>query len=244
MDAGQLQNNNSQFGTKCKNKSSDYPSETEVESSEAIEQSDIKEISISELNAVTSNSCMLAPMPHSNGIDNQETFESIKKKNCYDDQHENVNFASENGDTLNQCIINKNKNANVFQCDQLNDERNDCVNEPLLFEHERKSRKPKSIVKSPSSGTDKPIEAQIVNPKLSLPIVGFDAERPVLHVQFQHQNSEGQTGYSTEKSNQCSSPASSVSSTSSSSSSSDDESIGYSEAKPPDGGWGNAGIIY
>ena len=82
MDADQLQNNNSQYGTKCKNKSSDYPSETEVESSEAVDQSDIKEISISELNGVTS--CMLAPMPHSNGIDNKETFESIKKVNCYD----------------------------------------------------------------------------------------------------------------------------------------------------------------
>lgn len=241
MDANQLQNNNSEFKTKFKNKTiSECPSKTEIDTSETIDQSDIKTISSSELNGITSNSCALVSMPHCNGIDNKETFESIINKNCDDGQRENVNYVSENAGMLNECKVQK---ANEFSCDQLNDERNDCVDKPLLYEHKPKSRKPKSIVKSPSSvvfGTDKSIDAQIVNPKLSLPIVGFDAERPVLHVQFQHQNGESTTTYSADKSNQCNSPASSVSSTSSSSSSSDDESIGlYSEAKPcPDGGWG------
>lgn len=243
MDADQLQTNNSEFGNKCKNKRiSKYPSETEVNGSETIDQSDIKAISSSELNGITSNSCALLSMPLSNGIDKTETFESIKKENCDDEQHDNVNLLSD-GTAKNVCEeINNVQNANVYLCDQLNDERNDCVNKPLLFEHETKSRKPKSIVKSPSStgvGTDKSVEVQIINPKFTLPIAGLDTERPVLHVQFQHQNGEETSAYSTEKSNQCNSPASSVSSTSSSSSSSDDESIGqYSEAKPPDGGWG------
>lgn len=252
MDAGQLQIDNSQIGNKCKNKRvSEYPPEAEINGSETIDQSDIKAISSSKLNGIASSSCAHESMSLSNGIDRKETFESIRKENCDDDDdeqqqqhHENVNCLSANGDTINVCGENdKVQNANVYVCDQLNDERNDCVNKPLLYEHETKSRKPKSIVKSPSSagiGTVKSVEAQILNQKLSLPIVGFDNERPVLHVQFQHHNGEETaTGYSIDKSNQCNSPASSVSSTSSSSSSSDDESIGqYSEAKPPDGGWG------
>lgn len=242
MDAGQLQNNNNRFGNQCKNKTiSKYPPNSKVASSESNDPSDINAISSSELNGITSNSCALVSMPH-NGIDNKETFESIIKEICDDERHDSVNFLSGNGGTINECKINKVRNANVFLCDQLNDDCNDCVNKPLLFDQKTKSRKPKSIVRSPSSvafGTDKSIAAQIVNPKLSLPVVGFDAERPVLHVQFQHQNGDNPTDYTTEKVDQCNSPASSVSSTSSSSSSSDDESIGqYSEAKPPDGGWG------
>lgn len=238
MDATELPVNNIKSGDKYKNKR--IPSETEVNGSETIDQSDIKTISSSELNGITSTSCAFVSMPLSNGIDKQETFASIIKENCDDEQHDNVNFLSENG----VCEVNKIRNASVYMCDQLTDERNDCVNKPLLIEqHETGKRKPKSIVKSPSSmgfETDKSADAhKLVNPKLSLPIVGFDNERPVLHVQFQHQNGELTSAQSIDKSNQCSSPVSSVSSTSSSSSSSDDESIDqYSEAKPPDGGYG------
>ncbi len=243
MDADQLQISNSQFRDKCKNKRiSKYPRKTEINGSETIVKSDINAIIPStELNGIASNSCAPVSMSISNGIDGKETFVSIIKENGDGEhEHDKVNLHSENG----VCEINNVQNANVYLCDQFNDARNDCVNKPLLYEHETKSRKPKSIVKSPSSvgfGTDKSADAQqIVNAKLSLPIVGYDNERPVLHVQFQHQNGEETSGYSIDKSNQCNSPVSSVSSTtSSSSSSSDDESIGqYSEAKPPDGGWG------
>lgn len=238
MDADQLRNNDSQFGTKFKNtRISKYPSKAEINSSETIDQSDTNAISSTELNDTASNSCEHESMSRRNGIDT-DTFESIKKVNCA--QHDNVNHSENSGGTAinDMCDVNDVPNANVYLCNQLTD--NDCVNKPLLFEHQTKSRKPKSIVKSPSStgfGADR--SSEFVAPKLSLPIVGYDNERPVLHVQFQHQNGVDTSGYSIDKSNQCSSPVSSVSSTSSGSSSSDDESIGqYSEAKPPDGGWG------
>ncbi|KAG4077718.1 hypothetical protein HA402_004177 [Bradysia odoriphaga] len=234
MDADQLPVNDIQFGTECKNKRiSKYPPKTETNRSETIDQSDISAISSSELNGIASNSCAHESMSLSNGID-PDTYESIKKVNCK--QHDNVNIHSENGGgpAVGVCEVNNVPNANVYLCNQLTD--NDCVNKPLLSEQQTKSRKPKSIVKSPSSVG---FGAEFVAPKLSLPVVGYDNERPVLHVQFQHQNGVEASGYAIDKSNQCSSPVSSVSSTSSSSSSSDDESIGqYSEAKPPDGGWG------
>lgn len=104
-----------------------------------------------------------------------------------------------------------------------------------------KPRKPRSIVKSPSNrsfgcapagGSDE-----------SAPLTA--EPRPVLHVKFHH-HPNGGIGGTDDRSPDGSTPASSVSSTSSSSSSSssslDDEegssSGQYSEARPPDGGWG------
>lgn len=132
-------------------------------------------------------------------------------------------------------------------------------------------RKPKSIVKSPSTQTFGSHEKYFDGnrkPRLSIQCTGSDPERPVLHVQFlqshQSQDSMSQSyppqphhmGYDNaydgddttkkESIDYSVGPESSISSTdssdesSSSSSSSDDEdsSIGFAEAKPPDGGWG------
>lgn len=64
-----------------------------------------------------------------------------------------------------------------------------------------------------------------------------EEEKPVLHVQFDHQDRETSNSATTIK-EPCSSRSSSISSDSSSSSSSSEESFALSEARPPDGGWG------
>lgn len=123
---------------------------------------------------------------------------------------------------------------------------NDDDIKPLLFDYENEKKKPKSIVKSPSTKSFG-ANAEIIVQQTTSCFVDSE-QRPVLHVQFmQHQNGIVHSMYppiAAKATAECSSPASSVSSTSSSSgsSSSGDEegsSIGqYSEAKPPDGGWG------
>lgn len=128
--------------------------------------------------------------------------------------------------------------------------------------------KPKSIVKSPSTQTFGSNEKYFDGnrkPRLSIQCTGSDPERPVLHVQFLAHQSQDEISQSLpsqpyamgRQDNAYNSddiakkdsidysvgPESSISSTDSSdesSSSSDDEdsSIGFAEAKPPDGGWG------
>lgn len=122
-------------------------------------------------------------------------------------------------------------------------EQNDDI-KPLLYEHENEKRKmPRGIVKSPSTksfGNDGGGGSSSATNGVSF-IESVTVERPVLHVQFRHNGGIPPMNGTT---NECSSPASSVSSTSSSSgssSSSDDEGSSsgqYSEAQPPDGGWG------
>lgn len=123
--------------------------------------------------------------------------------------------------------------------------------QPLLqFSRENESRKmpPRGIVKSPSSKSfaacgdpTNNIDPSTTHPQSS----GEPQPRPVLHVQFRGGCSNGSGGGGT--ANDGCSPPSSVTETSSSSSSSsgssDDEDEGsssgqYSEAQPPDGGWG------
>lgn len=104
--------------------------------------------------------------------------------------------------------------------------------QPLLFgrENERRKVPVRGIVKSPSAKSF-----------ITDGAAAADApERPVLHVQFRHSGSVPPSyGSGRDAEGNCSSPASSVSSTSSSSSDDEDSSSGqYSEAKPPDGGWG------
>lgn len=114
------------------------------------------------------------------------------------------------------------------------DDHHDDDIKPLLFEHKNEKRKPRGIVKSPSykSFEDRTVDQN--NYGTNGTSIG-DAERPVLHVQFQ-QNGGIPSMYG---GRDCSSPASSVSSTSSSSSDDEESSFGqYSEAQPPDGGWG------
>lgn len=106
--------------------------------------------------------------------------------------------------------------------------------QPLLFgrENERRKVPVRGIVKSPSAKSF--ITDGAVAPD------GYVApERPVLHVQFRHNGMPPSYGSGRDAEGNCSSPASSVTSTSSSSSDDEDSSSGqYSEAKPPDGGWG------
>lgn len=155
--------------------------------------------------------------------------------------------------------VNENEHIDEVTSTNVDNEPiNDDI-KPLLFDYENEKKKPKSIVKSPSTKSFGTNNNNSINESSTLIQPCFDNinERPVLHVQFlQQQNGIASSMYHHHSSNggnggkpgECSSPASSISSTSSSSSSSsgssssgDDEgsSIGqYSEAKPPDGGWG------
>lgn len=125
------------------------------------------------------------------------------------------------GKTLND-VQEENEEDDGDQAVEIRQEQNDEI-KPLLcgLENEKRRVPTKGIVKSPSFGADN----EIVDASTT-------QERPVLHVKF-HPNGGPQSMYD-------SSPASSVSSTSSSSSDDDEESSSgqYSEAKPPDGGWG------
>lgn len=107
--------------------------------------------------------------------------------------------------------------------------------QPLLFgrENERRKVPVRGIVKSPSAKS-------FITDGAPGPDGNMVPERPVLHVQFRHSGSMPPSyGSGRDAEGNCSSPASSVSSTSSSSSDEEDSSSGqYSEAKPPDGGWG------
>lgn len=112
---------------------------------------------------------------------------------------------------------------------------------PLLLEFQSEKQRPKSIVKSPSNvsfgcGDKDKSTADVV------PCTNFDPERPVLHVQFlQQQNGSVPSMYSINGPNGAGSPTGSVSTSSSSDSCDDDEGSSidqYSEAHPPDGGWG------
>lgn len=107
--------------------------------------------------------------------------------------------------------------------------------QPLLFgrENERRKVPVRGIVKSPSAKS-------FITDGTAAPDGNVAPERPVLHVQFRHSGSVPTSdGSGRDADGNCNSPASSVSSTSSSSSDDEDSSSGqYSEAKPPDGGWG------
>lgn len=108
-----------------------------------------------------------------------------------------------------------------------------------------KPQRPKSIVKTPSQHSFSSAKRKIVfkndsirSPNGGRAIVHSDSaegDRPVLHVQFQHGCTDASV--STTGRDVCSSPVFSLDG-SSSSSSEDDSSLGLSEARPPDGGWG------
>lgn len=128
--------------------------------------------------------------------------------------------------------------------DEANEEIKPLLPSKINYQSE-KLRRPKSIVKSPSSQSFSVTAAagvdQSVNqPRFSLQEGQMNGDRPVLRVQFSQNDLD-----ETSKLPDCSSPVGSIRSGSSSqsntSSSSDDDensSIGYSEARPPDGGWG------
>lgn len=140
-------------------------------------------------------------------------------------------FIGAGGKTLNDTVVN----------DDEHPELNDDI-KPLLYEHENEKRKmpPRGIVKSPSTKSFSTDGGAAATNGVSF-IESVTVERVVLHVQFCH-NGIPPSMNGVSNPGECSSPASSVSSTSSSSgSSSDDEGSSsgqYSEAQPPDGGWG------
>lgn len=126
------------------------------------------------------------------------------------------------GKTLND-VEEENEDDDEDAIEKRQEQQDDI--KPLLcgLEQEKRRLPTKGIVKSPSC---KSFGADNENGDAST-----TQDRPVLHVKF-HPNGGPQSMYG-------SSPASSVSSTSSSSSDDEESSSGqYSEAKPPDGGWG------
>lgn len=127
------------------------------------------------------------------------------------------------GKTLND-VEEENEDDDDEDSMRKRQEQNDDIKPLLCGMNQEKRRVPtKGIVKSPSS------KSFIADNEIGSAATTQD--RPVLHVKF-HPNGGGQSMYG-------SNPASSVSSTSSSSSDDEESSSGqYSEAKPPDGGWG------
>lgn len=127
------------------------------------------------------------------------------------------------GKTLND-VEEENEDDDDEAIERRQEQHDDI--KPLLcgIEQEKRRIPTKGIVKSPSCKSFGAENNDNGEPSAT-------QERPVLHVKF-HPNGGTQSLYD-------SSPASSVSSTSSSSSDDEESSSGqYSEAKPPDGGWG------
>ena len=128
-----------------------------------------------------------------------------------------------------------NKDIMLNASEEASEQHNEI--KPLLFEHANEKQQRKGIVKSPSYKSFGNTTNDVVGGANLTGIsadVTSDSSRPVLHVQF---SKNGRIPSMFGDAANCSSPASSVSSTSSSS---DEESSidQYSEAQPPDGGWG------
>lgn len=133
--------------------------------------------------------------------------------------------------------------------DLIDEEKNEDIKPLLSFEETNDKKKPKSIVKSPStqSFSSENFLPKNQRPRLSLQTSQNDSTGPSSsgendrHVQFVHQNQNIPPFSLKNNINGCRSPIGSISSsaTASSSSSSSDEnsSLGqYAEATPPDGG--------
>lgn len=136
------------------------------------------------------------------------------------------------------------------ETDLIDEEKNEDIKPLLSFEETNDKKKPKSIVKSPStqSFSSENVLPKNQRPRLSLQTSQNDSTGPSSsgendrHVQFVHQNQHiPPFSLKNNNINGCRSPVGSISSsaTASSSSSSSDEnsSLGqYAEATPPDGG--------
>lgn len=135
--------------------------------------------------------------------------------------------------------------------DLIDEEKNEDIKPLLSFEETNDKKKPKSIVKSPStqSFSSENVLPKNQRPRLSLQTSQNDSTGPSSsgendrHVQFVHQN-QNIPPFSLKNNNNingCRSPIGSISTASSSSSSSDENSsLGqYAEATPPDGGMCN-----
>ncbi|XP_077300586.1 monocarboxylate transporter 9-like [Arctopsyche grandis] len=151
--------------------------------------------------------------------------------------------SSSNGNVLTQRdtppigVILKHNATLLQSIDEGNSEDSESE---LASLQDTKPQRPKSIVKTPSQHSFSSAKRKIVFKTDSLRSPNgrrdsIEGDRPVLHVQFQHGCTDGSVSTATREA--CASPAFSLGE-SSGSSSEDDSSLGLSEARPPDGGWG------